>query len=151
MVEGRTRQSRKFIGGRIDNEKVSFWSAHWTNLACRWTRSDQRRLLSPAVANGVVYVGSADDSLYALNASTGALLWKYRTNNYVVSSPTVANGVVYIESVDGNLYALNASTGELLWSDQIGNLVYSSPTVINGVLYVGSDNHNVYAFHLPGN
>ena len=32
---------------------------------------------SPAVANGVVYVGSWDGNLYVLNASTGALLWSY--------------------------------------------------------------------------
>ena len=34
---------------------------------------------SPAVANGVVYVGSYDHNVYALNASTGALLWSYAT------------------------------------------------------------------------
>ncbi len=50
------------------------------------------------MANGVVYVGSSDDNVYALNASTGALLWKYTTGNYVDSSPAVANGVVYIGS-----------------------------------------------------
>ena len=52
---------------------------------------------SPAVANGVVYVGS-DDNVYALNARTGALLWSYTTGEYVVSSPAVANGVVYVGS-----------------------------------------------------
>ena len=35
---------------------------------------------SPAVVNGVVYVGSrTDGNVYALNASTGALLWSYAT------------------------------------------------------------------------
>ena len=32
---------------------------------------------SPAVVNGVVYVGSVDHNVYALNASTGAKLWSY--------------------------------------------------------------------------
>ena len=53
--------------------------------------------------------------LYALNASTGALLWKYTTGVLLDSSPAVANGVVYVGSYDENLYALNASTGALLW------------------------------------
>ena len=70
---------------------------------------------SPAVANGVVYVGSEDKKVYALNASTGAKLWRYATGNAVYSSPAVANGVVYVGS-GGNEYALNASTGALLWS-----------------------------------
>ncbi len=65
---------------------------------------------SPAVANEVVYVGSEDGHLYALNAKTGAKLWSYATN-FVDSSPAVANGVVYFGSTDDNVYALNASTG----------------------------------------
>ena len=62
---------------------------------------------SPAVANGVVYVGSGypDNLLYALNATTGALLWSYATGFPVYSSPAVANGVVYVGSEDGNVYA----------------------------------------------
>ena len=59
---------------------------------------------SPAVANGVVYVGSEDRSVYALNASTGAKLWSYPTRGWVRSSPAVANGAVYVGSDDGKLY-----------------------------------------------
>jgi outer membrane protein assembly factor BamB len=57
------------------------------------------------VANGVVYVGSGDNNLYALGATTGALLWKYTTGGAVESSPVVANGVVYVGSKDNNVYA----------------------------------------------
>ena len=53
---------------------------------------------SPAVANGVVYVGSVDGNVYALNASTGAKLWSYRNWRRRDSSPAVANGVVYVGS-----------------------------------------------------
>ena len=60
---------------------------------------------SPAIANGVVYIGSNDNNLYALNANTGAKLWSYTTGNWVVSSPVVSNGVLYVGSADGNVYA----------------------------------------------
>ena len=66
---------------------------------------------SPAVANGVVYVGSLDHKLYAYAvgcASGGATctpLWTATTGDMVVSSPAVANGVVYVGSHDGKLYA----------------------------------------------
>ena len=54
---------------------------------------------SPAVADGAVYFGSDDGYRHALNASTGALLWKYRAEGYTLSSPpTVTNGVVYFGS-----------------------------------------------------
>ena len=90
---------------------------------------------SPAVANGVVYFGSLDNNVYALNASTGAKLWSYATGAGVQSSPAVANGVVYFGSGDNNLYALNASTGAKLWSYTTGGGIDSSPTVVNGVVY----------------
>jgi outer membrane protein assembly factor BamB len=104
---------------------------------------------SPAVANGVVYVGSYDNNLYALNATTGAKLWNYTTGGSVQSSPAVANGVVYVGSYDNNLYALNATTGTMLWSFTTGGGVYSSPAVANGVVYVGSWDFNgdVYALN----
>jgi outer membrane protein assembly factor BamB len=52
-----------------------------------------RHAIPPAVANGVIYIGSYFSSLNALNASTGALLWS--TSLIEGSSPTAVNGVVY--------------------------------------------------------
>jgi outer membrane protein assembly factor BamB len=59
---------------------------------------------SPAVANGVAYVGSYDDNVYALNAKT-IKLWSYTTGSFLESSPVVANGVVYFSAQDYNVYA----------------------------------------------
>ena len=65
------------------------------SLGLKWSYATGGRVeSSPAVANGVVYIGSWDRNVYALNASTGALLWSYATGGYVESSPAVANGVV---------------------------------------------------------
>ena len=67
---------------------------------------------SPAVANGVVYVGSDDGTLYAFNANTGAELAAV-AGVAGQSSPTVANGMVYSETtVSGELFALGLGAGE---------------------------------------
>ena len=66
---------------------------------------------SPAVANGKVYFGSGDGNVYAVDAGTGVLQWKFATKDVVHASPAVANGVVYVGSWDGNFYALDAETG----------------------------------------
>ncbi|MCW4009297.1 MAG: InlB B-repeat-containing protein, partial [Candidatus Bathyarchaeota archaeon] len=63
-------------------------------------------LSSPAVADGVVYVGSKDNKVYALNASSGVQIWNYITGDDVsYSSPAVVDGVVYVGSYDGKVYA----------------------------------------------
>jgi uncharacterized repeat protein (TIGR01451 family) len=105
---------------------------------------------SPAVANGVVYFGSLDRNVYALNASTGAKLWTFATGADVSSSPAVANGVVYFDSVDFNVYALNASTGAKLWSYNTGQPVFSAPAVVDGLVYIDTASGQLDAFGLVG-
>jgi outer membrane protein assembly factor BamB len=114
-----------------------------------WWQSSVGGSSSLAVANGVVYAGSADGNVYALSATTGRTLWSFKTAGGAVSSPAVANGVVYAgSSIDawhtGTLYALKASTGKLLWKFTPNNRVgrwgaplWSTPVVANGVVYVG--------------
>jgi outer membrane protein assembly factor BamB len=102
---------------------------------------------SPAVASGIVYVGSGDHNVYALNATTGALVWKYTTGGIVDSSPAVVGGVVFVGSEDAKVYALNASTGALKWSTT-GAEVLSSPAVAGGLVYVSMYNNcKVYALN----
>jgi outer membrane protein assembly factor BamB len=65
-------------------------------------------LSSPAVANGVVYIGSFHD-VHAFDAINGAPLSHFTTGGFVQASPAVSNGTVYVGSGDGNLYALTQS------------------------------------------
>jgi outer membrane protein assembly factor BamB len=102
---------------------------------------------SPAVVNGVVYVGSFDSNVYALDAATGGQLWSFTTGGSVESSPAVVNGVVYVGSQDGDLYALDAATGAQLWRSLTNGAIDSSPAVVNGVVYVGSEDGEVLAFN----
>ncbi len=100
---------------------------------------------SPAVANGLVYVGSVDHSLYAINAATGQKCWSFQTDGAINSSPAVANGLIYVGSADDNLYAIDAATGQKHWSFQTDDAINSSPAMANGLVYVGSADHSLYA------
>lgn len=66
---------------------------------------------SPAVVGGMVYVGSDDDSVYALKASTGANVWSFTTGSDIDSSPAVSDGAVYIGSFDHKLYRFDLAGG----------------------------------------
>jgi outer membrane protein assembly factor BamB len=109
------------------------------SLSLKWSYSTGGAVhSSPAVADGMVFVGSDDKKVYALDAVTGALDWSYPTGGAVRSSPTVGDGIVYVGSDDGTVYALDATTGNLDWSYATGGAVRSSPTVTGGVVYVTS-------------
>merc|ERR1712195_457184 len=106
---------------------------------------------SPALSSDgkVVYVGSGDHNLYAVNASTGSKIWSFATGDGVNSSPTLSSDgkVVYIGSYDNNLYAVNALTGSKIWSFSTRGAVNSSPTLSSDgkVVYIGSYDNNLYA------
>jgi outer membrane protein assembly factor BamB len=123
---------------------------------------------SPAVANGVVYVGTYDSGklyAYAVGCASGGgtcqPLWTAATGNWwITSAPAVANGVVYVGGSDGMLYAFDAAgvtgcsgsprTCAPLWTGATGEAITSSPAVSNGVVYVGSDDGKLYAFDAAG-
>ena len=126
-------------------------------------------LSSPAVADGVVYVGSSDHYLYALDAATGALKWKFKTGGRITSSPAVSGGFILFGSYDSNFYAVDAATGQLKWKFETAgerrfagthlhggepaaetmpdpfDFYLSSPAVSNGDVFFGSGDTNIYA------
>ena len=92
-------------------------------------------LTAPVVVDGVVYVGSDDGSLYALDADSGEMLWSFATGDAIRSVPAVVDGTVYFGSNDNHLYAVDAATGEGLWRHDTGDWVQYSPAVGNGMVY----------------
>jgi len=110
-------------------------------------------LSSPAVSGGVVHFGSGDRHVYAIDAATGTLKWKFATGDVVHASPAVGDGVVYIGSWDRYLYALNAATGVMIWKFQTGDDpeihnqvgIASSAAVAGGIVYFGCRDGHFYA------
>ena len=131
----------------LSHEGVSSSTAPTTNQTLWIYNIGHHVYSSPAVADGVVFIGSYDKNVYALNGSTGALIWNYTTGAAVLSSPAVVDGVVFVGSHDNNVYALNESTGAKIWSYKTGGIVTSSPAVVDGVVFVGSHDNNVYALN----
>ena len=134
---------------RFESKRLNGMKPEAQTLADVW----DLYLSSPAVFNNHVYFGSGDGNVYALDASSGVLVWKFPTGDVVHASPAVANNTVYIGSWDSNLYALDAESGQEKWRFKAGedpvahNQVgfQSSPTVVDGVVYSGCRDGHVYA------
>jgi outer membrane protein assembly factor BamB len=102
---------------------------------------------SPAISNGLVFIGSSVKetigTVYALNSTTGSMVWSFKADFGVFTSPSVTNGIVYVSSED-TLYALNASTGNQIWSTQRAD---TSPVVADGIVYVDGGDGNFNALN----
>jgi glucose dehydrogenase len=116
------------------------------NLTVNWQYTTGQNVGAPVFADGIVFTSDITGTLYAISASTGALLWlnQPEADGTWGASAAVANGVVYLGFNDhhsgaaNGLYAFNERTGALLWKYQTG-VEEDSPVVANGVVYVLQD------------
>ena len=101
---------------------------------------------SPAVADGVVYVGTSDAAfVHALDLATGKERWRFATKGIVWSSVAVAGDAVLVGEGGGLLHVLDRATGKERWQLGLGGGVFSSPVVAGDVIYLGSSDGAVYA------
>lgn len=109
--------------------------------------------LTPAVVNGIVYVGTDENRTVALNEFTGKVIWEYQLGDLGRTPPTVADGKVFIGSRDGYLYALDAKSGTLIWKHGPTDLTEGlasgmwtlSPVVTQGLVIFGAQ--QIYALN----
>src|ERR1700733_7099446 len=97
---------------------------------------------SPSVFAGRVFVGSADGTVYSLNAQTGCIYWTFKAAEGVRTAIIIAsNGqAAYFGDLQGNMYAVQATTGALLWKTRVDDHLYAeitgTPKLGDGRLYV---------------
>lgn len=111
---------------------------------------------SPLLVNGILYFGSWDHHVYALDVRRRThprLLWRFQAGNEVDASIAYANGRVFFGDNGGDVYALNARTGHEIWrsASYSGFLrgreyFYATPTVAYGRVFIGNTDGTLYAF-----
>jgi len=79
---------------------------------------------NPSYNNGIVYFGSDDKQVYAMDSETGEILWKFPTGGRISSPPVPYKDYIYAASTDGSLYKIN-SDGKHIWKKEVGLLVQS--------------------------
>lgn len=128
------------LGDADHPEKSEFYALDATTGKVRW-RYHMGDYQGATVQGSVLYVSARDQFLYALNKTTGALLWK-RSFIYPTYNPAVSVGSVLYINIDG-VYALNDADGSVIWHKSLGSSqsnVFTSSVVVNGVVYLASIN-----------
>jgi eukaryotic-like serine/threonine-protein kinase len=136
----------------------------------KWTfPTGDKVVSSPALERGVLFFGSDDGHVYAVDAASGRERWRRKTGGPVPCSPAVAGGRVFAASYDGRFYALSAADGAVLWKfategerrfearglhglmprrqtyADMYDVYLSSPVVVDGTVFFGSGDGRVYA------
>jgi PQQ-dependent dehydrogenase (methanol/ethanol family) len=148
-TNGNYDQTRYYPGKQINTSNVAKLRPAWIFQ----TEVKESLETTPIVVNGVMYVTTSFNHVYAIDAKTGEQFWHYKhkmgpittyccgPNNRGVA---VYNDKVYMGTLDSKLVALDAKTGSLIWQTDIADpsLGYSetmAPTAVNGKILIGTN------------
>jgi polyvinyl alcohol dehydrogenase (cytochrome) len=95
----------------------------------------------PSIVDGRVITGSNDGTVYALDAHTGCIYWRYQAKALVRAAVVVGPGSrAYFGDLESNVYAVDVNTGKLIWrkkvDDQPFTRITGTPKLYDGRLYV---------------
>lgn len=98
-----------YLGAGAATTLTGFSGVPGENERFRWSFETSNRVTdSPTVVNGMVFVGSHDSKVYAMDAETGEEEWTFETEAEVYSSPTIVDGTLFVGSDDYTVCALDA-------------------------------------------
>jgi quinohemoprotein ethanol dehydrogenase len=107
---------------------------------------------SPLVKDGIMYVVTGNDDVFALNAKTGTIIWEYWSGidqkistvccGWVNRGLAMGEGLLFAGQLDANLVALDMKTGEVKWKTALekwenGYTITSAPLYYEGIVYSG--------------
>ncbi len=117
---------------------------------------------TPAIVDGVAYIGGYDGALYAVDVASGELQWRTTAREFggaiaIGSSPAYVDGTLYLlaeysDPASGTLWAVDAATGTPVWSDdRLWGMPHPSPAIDceAGRLVTGSNDGVVYCWEFP--
>ncbi|MBN2555937.1 MAG: serine/threonine-protein kinase [Anaerolineales bacterium] len=115
----------------------------------KWRKKLKRAATSsPTHNDGIIYVGSKDWTMYALEAENGYQIWRFRMGGPTISSPIYAEDKLFFGCGDNNIYAINARNKREIWRYETEHQVTSSPIVKEDSLYCGSVDGGLYCLEI---
>jgi alcohol dehydrogenase (cytochrome c) len=153
VVGGDWSNSRYSTLSQINSTNVKSVAGAWmARLEGSGFNARYNQQASPIVKDGIMYVPTGQQDIFALNAKTGELVWKFESD----VDPTSAGGwnnrgvalgdnKVFAVQKDSRLIALDQKTGKMVWQSPLGNdvpagaskYVTNPPLYYDGLVYTG--------------
>jgi outer membrane protein assembly factor BamB len=112
-----------------------------------WNDTLPGNLTSPAVAGGLVVLGSSSGAIYAISETNGSIVWSNQTGE-PIAAPTAVDApanLVVVAETNGSVAAFHLSNGSLAWNRTMGGPLTASPLISGGLVFVDSVNRSVTA------
>ena len=116
-----------------------------SNLRMLWKIKTKNECeATPAVVDGVAYVGDLEDSLYAIDVATGRQRWVFRNESGFRASPLLLDGKLYVADMDGHMHCFDAEAGRQVWQFDSGTSVSCSANAVDGLVVFASEDGTVF-------
>jgi len=122
---------------------------NWKTPKIAWSieeKSGDAFRSSPAVAEGIVVIGTRGRRVNALDPKDGSELWSFQTKNKVDASPVIVGDRVLVGASDGRIYLIDRKTGKETWQYQCQGGINAGAVVADGRFVVGTDRGLIYCF-----
>lgn len=100
--------------------------------------------LGPVVCGGKVYLPTHRGNLYAMDAESGDVVWRFQAGGPIVREPCCAGDLVVTGSMDRRVYALSQASGEVRWSFPTREGIWGSPLVFEDKVLLGDRGGRFY-------
>jgi PQQ-dependent dehydrogenase (methanol/ethanol family) len=148
-VNGGYNQTRYYPGSQIDTGNV----AKLRPAFVFQTALVESMETAPLVVDGVMFLTTSYNHVYAIDAVTGKEYWHYKHNMGPITvfccgpnnrGVAAADGLLYMGTLDAKLVALDAKTGKVVWETEIadpekGYSETMAPTVVDGKVLIGTN------------
>lgn len=116
-----------------------------------WTNGQEAndKIVAPPLQVGDnLYIGTADNFVVALDATSGESQWVFETGHSIWGQPAYKDGVLFVSSMDRSIYALDAASGEELWHTSFAGAIASGPVLNEDLIYVSEFDNQVHALDI---
>jgi eukaryotic-like serine/threonine-protein kinase len=112
----------------------------------KWRFKAKRGITSSAsITQNIVFFGSMDSTLYALDAKTGWVIWRYRLGKPTISTPFIVENYLFTGASSGDITCIDIRTSKEVWHYSTEHQVTGSPIVFKDSLYCGSVDGHLYS------
>jgi PQQ-dependent dehydrogenase (methanol/ethanol family) len=153
VTHGGDYYNRRYsILDQITSENIGDLKPTWVTSLGSGAEPKYSGEATPLVVDGIMYVATGANDIFALDAKTGEQIWAYEPDisqemdtvccGWTTRGLAVGDGKVYAGLLDARLIALDQKTGELQWETKVaeweeGYTVTSAPLYYNGKVYTG--------------
>ncbi len=136
------------LSGDFFSLKADSGFVNWKAKVKGDIRGSANYALHDSIDYPIIFVGCYDSKMYSFNASTGEIIWDYKTGNYINGAPAVNNDILVFGGCDAKLHIISITDGNIMGEVITGSYIPGSASIVDDFAYLGIYDNNLIKIDL---